>query len=170
MPQPKPEGTPTDPTDPTAPTDPPPPAPAEWVPPADRKATAAKAQRDAETNTAWTSAKTAITANIPSAELDGAAAATKDGKKVNTGETITGGDYTYSVTEARLGSPARALLIAQGIDPDAKVKIGGEEFTKEQVLEARLKEIAEEKGFGKKAATPTVTNENDQAKLKELGL
>lgn len=136
-----------------------------WLAPAERAAAAAKAKADADTATTWTAAKETYTSGISAADLEGAAQATAEGRLVKTGETrqhtrlsISGPGPvpTFGVPEPVTGSPARALLVEQGINPDAKQKIGDQEFTLEQIVTERLKEIATEKGFGKpgKDSTP----------------
>lgn len=144
----------TDQTDPpnssTQPAQTPAPAtPQPWQSPAERPKIQAQQQRQANADAAWTAAKNDLSEIIDENEMLGAAAAQAEGRKVETGEKVTGGDYTYSVTEDRIGTPSRALLIAAGTDPDTKKKIDGKEYTLEEILSARLEEIARQKGFGK---------------------
>jgi hypothetical protein len=132
-----------------------PPPPPQWIAPAERAAAAEKAKVETAAAAQWTAAKEAFTADIPTAELEGAAMATAEGRKVKTGETRQlyasmagpGPLTTSGAPEPVIGSPARALLVAQGINPDQKQKVGEQEFTAEQILTERLKEIAVEKGF-----------------------
>ena len=129
----------------------------EWISPAERAEKAAAEEKKNAVNAVWTSAKDAVSSDIPQQELEGAAAATAKGQKVKTGETETvgyGGMGAGGTAKApKTGTPARALLVSRGMNPDEEVAIDGKRFTLEQVMERRLEEIAEQKGFKKASGT-----------------